>query len=167
MQLTPAQPCRAHSAHFRPERPTMAQLWRATRWAAACHNTHPGHATAHLKTLRPRVTTYAMQTTHTTHLVDHLSPWHFPLLEEALSHALIPLSSSHMTHAKNACPRLGMDTGMAMDMVTQRCIAFLLTCWISLRSNYPCTQMASILYSTSAQPVGSSAVRVPAVSATW
>lgn len=165
MQLTPAQPCRAHSAHSRPERPTMAQLWRATRWAAAYHNTHLGHAIAHLRTLRPRVTTYAMQTAHTTHLVDHLSPWHCPLLEEALSHALIPFSSSHMTHAKNACLRLGMDMGMGMG--TQRCTASLLTCWISLRSKYPCTQMASILYSTNAQSVGSSAVRVPAASATW
>lgn len=169
IQLTPAQPCRAHSARSRPGRLTMAQLWRATRWAAACHNTHPGHATAHLRTLRPHVTTYAMQTTHTTHLVDHLSPWHCPLQEEALSHALIPLSNSHMTHAKNACLQLGMDTGMdmGMDMGTQRCSASLLTCWISLRSNYPYTQMASTLYSTSVRPVVSSAARVPAASATW
>lgn len=108
-----------------------------------------------------------MQTINTTHLVDHLSLWHCHLLVEELSHALIPLSSSRMTHAMNACLQLGMDTGMDMGMGIQRCTAFLLTCWISLRNNYHCTQMASILYSTNAQPVGSSAVRVLAASVTW
>lgn len=115
------------------------------------------------------MTTYVMQTMRITHQVAHLSLWHYPLLEEALFHALIPLSSSLMTHVKNVCLQLGMDTamGMGMDTGTQRCTAFLLTCWISLRSNYLCTQMAFILYSTSAQPVGNSAVRVPAGSVIW
>lgn len=179
-QVRPVQPCHAHSAPFRPGRPTTPRrLWKGTMSAVACPSIPPVVAEEAPAIARQRSVMAQAGTTTTvtamatiTLLEDRLRPWRWrgtiltltPIatLVGGLFPDLTPASTRlfiHLTLVKNAC----------LLAIVGRCIASPPTWQTSLRSRCLSIPMASTPCSTSAPPAGAlnSAARAPRASVIW
>lgn len=178
-QVRPVQPCHAHSAPFRPGRPTTPRrLWKGTMLAVACLSiplvvAEEGPATVLRKTVTAQAETTTMAAaTGTITRVVQLRLWLWrgitPTLIHIHSHTPIAILAPSLGPTQASTPlssRLTLARSACLQAMVERCIAFLQTYWTSLRNRSPSIQMASTPYSTNALRVEvlSIAARAPLV----